>query len=189
MKNTKNFLRWITLLLLSACLVTFIACENESPLASNSAESQNFDQEINVKPTNPVTYTYPIWGKMNFYNKRGTWQRGTIQLSNGSEFSVETGALTPPYPNASSVYVTVRADFDSVKNEIVVSFTPSGCVFNPAAELILDYGDLGIDIASLYYIDPNGNYVLQTPDHIDFQKKTITIYIDHFSRYAIGTEN
>jgi hypothetical protein len=165
-----------------------ISCEKESPLASDSGEIHNGDQEFLAKPAKQESYTYPIWGKMNFYNKRGVWQRGTILLSNGSKFSVETGALTPPHPLASSVYVTVRADFDSLNNEIVVSFTPSGCVFSPAAELILNYNDLGIDVAALYYIAENGDHIRQTPDHIDYQKKTITIYIDHFSRYAIGME-
>ena len=176
------------LLLLTLVLFYFIGCQNELPVASDQLDKQNIDPIILAKPSKGETYTYPIWSKMNFYNKKGVWQGGTILLSNGSKFTVETGALTPPHPLASSVYVSVRADFDSLNNEIVVSFTPSGCVFNPAAELILDYTDLGIDIATLYYINENGDYILQSPDHIDFQKRTITIYIDHFSRYAIGME-
>jgi hypothetical protein len=165
------------------------ACEKTSPVSADPLGYQYMDQEfLTKKPAQEDSYTYPIWGKMNFYNKKGVWQGGTIILSNGSKFTVETGALTPPHPLASSVYVSIRADFDSLKNEIVFSFTPSGCVFSPPAELIFDYNDLGIDIATLNYIDENGEYILQTPDHIDYQKRTITIYIDHFSRYAIGME-
>ena len=183
-------IRKITQLLIMTALIVFVltGCQQDSPVAYDPADQQINTQEILTKPNKVVSYSYPIWGKMNFYNKRGVWQGGTITLSNGSKFTVENGALTPPHPLASSVYVSIRADFDSIKNEIVFSFTPSGCVFNPAAELILDYNDLGIDIATLYYIDGNGDYILQTPDHIDFRKKTITIYIDHFSRYAIGLE-
>jgi len=178
-----------TLVLITIPIYIFIGCQEQSPMAPIPSDERIGGQEILTKPKKKdVSYTYPIWGKMNFYNKNGIWQGGTILLSNGSKFTVETGALTPPYPLASSVYVTVRADLDSQKNEIIVSFTPAGCVFSPPAELILDYTDLGIDIATLYYIDENGNYIQQSPDHIDYQEKTITIYIDHFSRYAIGMD-
>ena len=166
---------------------SMLSCSDSTPLENNVVDISHLNND-NSLFKQVVDYSYPIWGKMNFYNKRGVWQGGTMQLSNGSVFTIENGALTPPHPLASSVYITMRADFDSVKNEVVVSFTPSGCFFDPPAELILDYNDLGIDIATLYYIDTNGNYILQTPDHIDYRKKTITIYIDHFSRYAIGME-
>jgi len=176
------------LLTLAMTVLLFTSCNNESPVAAYSDEQQTAAQEWLAKPPQEESYTYPIWGKANFYNKKGVWQGGTIELSNGSKFTVEDGALTPPVPLASSVYVSIRADFDSVNQQIIFSFTPSGCVFSPPAELILDYNDLGIDIATLYYIDNDGNYIRQSPDHIDFQRRTITIYIDHFSRYAIGME-
>ncbi len=176
------------LLTLAMTTLLFTSCNRESPVAADPNIQQISDQDLLAKRPQEPLDTYPIWGKMNFYNKNGVWQGGTITLSNGSKFTVENGALTPPYPLASSVYVTVRADFDSKQQQIIISFTPAGCVFSPPAELILDYTDLGIDIATLYYIDEDGNYIRQSPDHIDFQSKTITIYIDHFSRYAIGME-
>jgi hypothetical protein len=166
--------------------LNFLSCNMESPISSFNSSEQQIQGGIFGKPGS--TYTYPIWGRQNFYNRKGVWQGGTMTLSNGSEFVIARGAMIPPYPNASSYYLTMRADLDSVKNEIIISFTPSGVFFDPPAELILDYSDLGIEIANLYYIDENGNYILQTPNHINFQKKKITIYIDHFSRYAIGED-
>jgi len=169
-----------------AGLFIFSGCEKSEPVAPSLTSGGGTMVEFTKKPT--TEYTYPIWGKQNFYKKHGVWQGGTITLSNGSKFTIEDGAMTPPHPNASSYYLTVRADFDSLRNEIIVSFTPGGCVFDPPAELILDWNDLEIEIAALYYIDDNGNYILQTPNHIDPQKRNLTIYIDHFSRYAIGAE-
>jgi len=40
----------------------------------------------------------------------------------------------------------------------------------------------------LYLIDENGNYIAQQPDDVDLQGKRMKLYIDHFSRYAIGAE-
>jgi len=171
-------------------LILFImSCSNPTPFENIACEESGFSDESSILAKRPVEeYTYPIWGKKNFYNKRGTWEGGSIQLSNGSTFAIERGAMTPPHPLASSYYLTVRADFDSLNNQIIVSFTPGGCVFDPPAELILDWTDLGIEVASLYYINENGDYIPQTPDHINFDRRTLSIYIDHFSRYAIGMD-
>ena len=187
MRNQLLRLTIIGLVLIIGINFSMLSCSDSAPLENNAGVISHLDNNNSLLKQS-VDYSYPIWGKRNFYNKRGVWQGGTMQLSNGSVFTVENGSLTPPHPLASSVYVSMRADFDSLKNEVVVSFTPSGCVFDPPAELILDYNDLGIDIAALYYIDNSGDYIRQTPDHIDYRKKTITIYIDHFSRYAIGME-
>jgi len=188
--SNKNSKRWniilITVMTTVVFVLNFISCQMDSPISPLNSSEEKIEGGIFRKPG--VTYTYPIWGKENFYNRKGEWEGGTMTLSNGSEFVIARGAMIPPYPNASSYYLTMRADLDSVKNEIIISFTPSGVVFDPPAELILDYTDLGIEIAKLYYIDENGNYILQTPNYINFQKKQITIYIDHFSRYAIGED-
>jgi hypothetical protein len=52
--------------------------------------------------------------------------------------------------------------------------------------VFLDYKDLNIETPQLYYIDENGNYIPQQPDDIDVTNKNMILYIDHFSRYAIG---
>jgi hypothetical protein len=181
MKTVKKVISTVAVsLLIVGMLLNFSSCSQEmSPIAPYNGETvSGFNSEGLSLAKKPVTTenVYPIWGKQNFYNnkKKGYWEGGTITLSNGSKFIVEDGALTPPYPGASSVYVTVRADFDSLKNEIIFSFSPHGCVFDPPAEVVLDWNDLGIDVANLYYIEEDGSYTM------------LTIYIDHFSRYAIG---
>jgi hypothetical protein len=191
MKNSGKTSKFLDIILIAVMTIvvvclSFISCQEDNPISSiNSSEPKIEEGNLGKKV---LTYTYPIWGRENFYNRNGVWLGGTMTLSNGSEFVIAKGSMIPPNPYASSYYLTMRADMDSVKNEIIISFTPSGVLFDPPAELILDYNDLGIEIANLYYIDENGNYIPQTPNHINFQKKTITIYIDHFSRYAIGEE-
>ena len=68
-------------------------------------------------------------------------------------------------------------------------FGPSGSQFSPAAVIELNWKDLGVDSAKLYYIEENGNYIEQTPDNIDFQGKTMMIQVNHFSRYALAWSN
>jgi len=178
----------INLVLLFSINFFILSCSDSAPLENTTADITNSGNNYNDLSKPAVDYSYPIWGKRNFYNKRGTWEGGSIQLSNGSKFTIERGAMIPPHPKASSYYLTVRADYDSLNNQIIISFTPHGVVFNPPARLDIDWTDLGVDVASLYYIDENGNYILQTPDHIDIIKRKLTLYIDHFSRYAIGYE-
>ena len=80
----------------------------------------------------------------------------------------------------------MNVDYDQVKNELIFEFGPHGCQFSPAARVKLDYNPLGINIATLYYIDENGNYIEQTPDYININKKYMMINLDHFSRYAVA---
>jgi hypothetical protein len=73
-------------------------------------------------------------------------------------------------------------------NELIFTFGPSGCSFYPAGKVFLSYEHLDIDVPVLYYIAENGDYIEQSPDNIDLNQKSIVLYIDHFSRYAIGME-
>ena len=51
-----------------------------------------------------------------------------------------------------------------------------------------EYENLYIDLTFLYYIDENGEYIENSTYSIDLNQKIIVLYIDHFSRYAIGIE-
>ncbi len=77
---------------------------------------------------------------------------------------------------------------DKFRTELKFTFGPSGASFDPPAEVWLDWKDLHSSNATLYYIDDNGDYIPQTPDDVDVQNKKMKLYIDHFSRYAIGAE-
>ncbi len=74
-----------------------------------------------------------------------------------------------------------------VNGDLVFTFGPHGSLFHPPVELRLDWSkfkDLGTP--DLYYIQDDGDYALQKPDHVDTQGKFVILYLDHFSRYAFG---
>jgi hypothetical protein len=39
----------------------------------------------------------------------------------------------------------------------------------------------------LSLIDENGDYLEEYPENVDTQGQRLSLHIDHFSRYAIGT--
>lgn len=137
-------------------------------------------------------YQYPLTGSAIISLKpNGLYSGGGITLANGVSFSLSNGALTPPaeIPYGDDVTITVTCQRPNVgRNELVLEFGPHGCQFDPRAQVILDYSDLGVDLANLYYIDDNGNYVLQNPDQIDIRNKRMILYLDHFSRYALSAD-
>ena len=96
--------------------------------------------------------------------------------------------MTPPpgTPERARVTLTMLVEKDKDRMELIFTFGPSGCQFSPAGEVWLDWKDLHSEEATLYYIDENGAYIPQTPDHVDKQGRRMKIYIDHFSRYALS---
>ncbi len=131
-------------------------------------------------------YTVGLWGGKDYY------AGAKFSLNNGSSFQFSSNSLVPP-PSVSwgeEVTLTWKAEFDSVKNEMVYTFGPGGSVFLRPAEVWLSWKDLNIDIdkAKLYYLDYQGNYVEQLPEDIDFQARKLKITIHHFSRYAISAD-
>ena len=129
--------------------------------------------------------------KVRFFKNWGQYSGDNGRLENGSFFEFYNGALTPPsiIPWGEQIIITMRADKDPVTGELIYSFGPSGCDFEPAAILWLDYSDLGTEEATLYYLDDEGNRVEHLPDEIDFFNKRMRIHIDHFSRYAVAYSN
>ena len=97
--------------------------------------------------------------------------------------------MTPPVgtPNGADVTLTMLVErSEDGNNELIFTFGPHGSQFNPPVEITFNWEDLGSDTAILYYIDDNGNFIQQEPDQIDVQGKRMTLFLDHFSRYAIG---
>lgn len=140
----------------------------------------------NSNPTYPqyVEYTVSLWGGKDYYSG------AKFNLTNGSSFQFPSNSLVPPpsIPWGSDVTLTWKAEFDSLQNELVYTFGPSGCVFLRPAEVWLSWKDLDIENAKLYYIDYSGKYVEQLPEDIDFQARKLKITIHHFSRYAISAD-
>jgi len=202
MKQLKRFFRTVFTLIFSFSLIFALTGCNENA-SVNGPEAVNVAQQ----PVDGVTgvslnkgrggggssqLQYPLVGSKIFSLKRnGTYGSGSITLDNGISFSLGTDALTPPsdIPFGDDVNITVTCERPNTgRNELTIEFGPHGCQFSPRAMVVLDWADLGIDVANLYYINDNGDYVLQNPDQIDIQNKRMYLYLDHFSRYALAAD-
>jgi hypothetical protein len=120
------------------------------------------------------------------------YESGNLHAGRGTKnkLVVKEGTLTPPEstPWGQDVTLTMEVDYDTAKNELLFTFGPHGCRFSQPARVVMDYAKLGIDVVCLYYIDEDGTYIPQPPVTFDKKGKKMTIFIDHFSRYAIGME-
>jgi len=175
-------------------------CDNNTnPLSLNSDIQLKKDKTLTttskvLEASVSDQFQYPIsTSKITYYKKnRDIYMGGDIDLlPTNSVFDFDGGSLTPP-PSivwGDPVEITFSVDKDPVNNELVFSFGPSGCQFDPPARVILDYSELGIENPKLFYIESDGSYQEQTPDHIDTNGKWLTLKIDHFSRYAVAYGN
>ena len=197
MKNLKKIISTLTSAAFSIGLIlNFAACTNQSPLQPSDNQTANSISKLsegngnNAGQASVSTYPQSASKVYKFHKQKGHYNGGKFQVQNNSEFILNQGALTPPAGIAwgDPVTITMTVDRDSVRNELIFTFGPSGCQFNPSAILSLNWSDLGIQNPKLYYIDENGTYVEQAPDYIDTQAKWLKIRVDHFSRYAIGAE-
>lgn len=193
--NRRNLIR-IVFILLSPFLLLITACEHD--FLTSNAISENSDPYSLTKKTKifePLTgfsnTIYPLSSSIivNFKQNRNIYRGFDIDLlPSNSVFDVDGGSLTPP-PSINwgdPVEITFSVDKDTVNNELIFTFGPHGCQFDPAARVIMDYAELGIDFPTLYYIADDGTYIEHTPEYIDINGKWLTIYIDHFSRYAVA---
>jgi len=200
MKPVKRILLYLTsAALLAGLAINFNACTEQTPLSSDDNETNvsitalgNKGGQGGSKKPGTQEAPYPQYDSqlIRFHAPTNHYRGGNLDLPNGASFNIQGGALIPPpeIPWGEEVTITMLCEKDSVKNELIFTFGPSGCQFGSGARIFLDYRDLGMDRALLYYIDENGNYILQSPDYIDYEQKRMTIYISHFSRYAIGAE-
>jgi len=111
---------------------------------------------------------------------------GNVRTPNGSRFHLQDGALTPPRGHKKKEPVKITMEIEKIDGqELVFTFSPSGCKFKPKGELILSWSGLGNSVPSLFGINDNGDYVTCYPDYVDIKNKKMIIYIPHFSRYAL----
>ncbi len=193
----------MTTVLFAALTLTFNACSEQSPLEpSNGSLNQTLAKGKkggsggNYPQVGAVTLSYVSGSKElsiepRFAGGQAGYTGGTINAPQGSKLQISPNSLTAPERlQGSDVTITMEVKKKKKQGEYQLEFTfgPHGSTFSPPAEVTFDWTDLGIDVANLYYIDENGNYVQQSPDNIDIQNKRMTIYVDHFSRYAIGME-
>jgi hypothetical protein len=177
-------------LLIIAVFITvlrnFNACSEQAPLQPVSGET------VDLSLAKPAAGAYPQYAERNIKCNPSSdiYQGGNVQVNGGSSFHLEVGALTPP-PGAvfgDDVKITMLVERDKFRTQLLFTFGPSGCTFDPPAEVTFDWRDLHSKKVVLYYIDEAGNYVPQSPEVVDLQNNKMTIHVSHFSRYAIGIE-
>jgi len=186
-KNLKKIVGTLTsAALLAGLAIHFNACTEQAPLSSQTENSVS----VLAKGGQKSEYNYPLYTDLTFLaNSKGSFQGGQLKVENGTTFSFKSGSLTPPSGwTDDRIILSMEVDKDTTKNELLFTFGPSGCQFNPSATIWFNYGDLGISAPKLYYVDSNGNYIEQAPEKIDYRGNKMLISVDHFSRYAIGAE-
>ncbi len=191
MKPVKKIVKTLTAAaLLTGLTINFNACTEQSPLSSQTENSVSVLAK--GKPGGQESeYNYPLSTDLTFLyvNPNQGFQGGQLKVENGTTFSFKGGSLTPPSGSTDDrIILSMEVDKDITKNELLFTFGPSGCQFNPSATIWFNYGDLGISAPKLYYIDSNGKYIEQSPEKIDYRGNKMLIRVDHFSRYAIGAE-
>ncbi len=190
MKPVKKIVKTLTAAaLLTGLTINFNACSEQSPLSS---QTENFVSVLAKGKTKgkESQYNYPLYTDVTFLaNSKGSFQGGQLKIENGTTFSFKSGSLTPPSGwTDDRITLSMEIDKDITKNELLFTFGPSGCKFNPSAVIWFNYADLGISAPKLYYVDSNGIYIEQSPEQIDYRGNKMLISVDHFSRYAIGAE-
>jgi hypothetical protein len=124
------------------------------------------------------------------------YEGGNVIVPNGTTFHIDNGSLTPPpgFPIGEDVTISMLAEKDSVRNELIFTFYPSGCEFSPKARIWFHYSDLDSNLVQLFLLqkasgdspDKLYQYVPMEPDDVDLLGKRILLKVSHFSRYALA---
>jgi hypothetical protein len=186
----------LSILILTVFVFIITGCQSQDPLQPNqqAQELSGGEWDFAKRPirsaNESVSNGYPQSASLEivWFEQQNGYSTGNLNFVNGTKLYVPFNALTPPSgtPPGDPVMITGLIEKDEVNNELIYSFGPSGCQFNPPADLWMKYGDLGNGNPTLYYIDANGNYIEQQPNDINKKQKWMQIKIHHFSRYAIG---
>jgi hypothetical protein len=161
-------------------------CSNQSPM-----QYDKFPPVENAAPgLAKASYPQATSLTLRLLRLLGIYNGGMMEVPNGSSFTVAKGSLIPNLLRLLrlplAVTLTMQVDLDPANDFMVYTFGPSGSKFDPPAEAWFDWSDLGGDDVTVYYIDPNGNRIEQTPEQIDYENKRLLLHIHHFSRYAVA---
>ena len=197
MKTIKAMKSGIALFCAVTLIVFLSGCGQDQIMSASDSLPTSGDMPVGANArgkggnSGGTKVNYPLSGSVDLvFKNNGTYAGGSINLDNGMSLTIPRNAVTPP-PGMFGQKVTITMTCkkpNTGRNELEVEFGPHGSLFAPQAVVVFDYSDLGIEFANLYYIDGNNNYVLQTPDQIDVINKKVYLYLDHFSRYAIGAD-
>ncbi len=192
MKPVKKIIKSLTTAaLLTGLAISFNACTEQSPFAPAENDADTSITTLakkGKKDKKDKDKNYAFSGSTTLKFKKGAYKGGKIQLGQGSKLTIPKNSLTPPAGTPAGADVTITMNVELVNGELIFTFGPHGCQFNPAAKLRIDYGDFGVELPGLYYLE-NGEYVEQAPDHVDTQGKFMLLHFDHFSRYALAWSN
>ena len=175
MKKSRNFIPSLTTAaLVTGLALTFNACTEQSPLApaENGADASitTLAKKSHKDKKGHKDKNYAVSGSTTLKFKKRAYKGGKIKLDQGSKLTIAKNSLTPPPGTPAGAKVTITMNVELVNGELIFTFGPHGCQFDPPAELRIDYGDLGVELPALYYVE-NGEYVKQAPDHIDVLMK------------------
>jgi len=186
----------LAILILAVFILIITSCQSNEPFEpiQNSQQPSGGEWEFAKRPIRSekesVSNGYPQIASLEivWFGQQNGYSTGNLNFVNGTKLYVPFNSLTPPSgtPPCESVMINGLIEKDEVNNELIYSFGPSGCQFDPPADLWMKYGDLGNGNPILYYIDANGNYIQQQPHDINKKQKWLQVKIHHFSRYAIG---
>jgi len=193
MKKIKSFIASLTTaVLLTGLALNFNACTEQSPFEASSTKDQT--ATLSKKPglsseDDTATGNTVEQGSMTsrYYKKWNEYQGGKINLSQGSQFELLYGALTPPAElSGQNVTLTMTVVQDRANNELLFEFGPHGSTFEPAATVWFHYAGSN---PKLYYVQEDGIRVEQQPDEVDLVNGWLMLKINHFSRYALAWSN
>lgn len=159
-------------------------CLEQSVVGPESVEVEEVDFSLIADGD----YTEAASRTLHYHFDSNVYDGGNVVVPGGSIFHLKESALSPPAATETGedITITMLVERDQTGNALLFTFGPSGCSFDPPAEVWFNWTDLGSSKATLYYINPDGVPVEQAPDEVDLQGQRVKLYIDHFSRYALA---
>ncbi len=189
MKSIKKLSKLaFTAILTTAFALNFNACEQSPVAPTDNGADASITTLAKRGHRGRKDKNYAFSGSKTLKFKKRAYKGGKIRLPQGSKLKIAKNSLTPPPGTPAGADVTITMNAELVNGELIFTFGPHGCQFDPPAKLRIDYGDFGVELPTLYYIE-NGEYVEQVPDHIDTQGRFMLLHFDHFSRYAVAWSN
>jgi len=174
-------------------LAGLFACTENDPLSVDPEIQYKRDRTLRIATLSSSDlllqsdYPMSVAFQVDYHKKQKEYMNDGATLKNGSIISLPYAALTPPEGYRIGEPVTITFNADTLNGEMIYSFGPSGCQFDPPLKVVMNYKDLiGNGDAKLFYIAENGEYIEQQPNEADLFNKWMTIYVHHFSRYAVA---
>jgi len=184
--------------LMTGLTLKFSACTEQTPF--EPGDRKDLSATLNKNPNrgpdsiglsgtdNTVDTTTEQGSLTSRYSKKwDAYQGGKINLSQGSQFELLYGSLTPPAElYGENVTLTMTVVQDDADNELHIEFGPHGSTFEPAATVWFHYPGSN---PKLYYVEDDGTYTEQKPDEVNLVNGWVKLTINHFSRYAVAWSN